>query len=335
MREPRTVISRAPLRVSFVGGGSDLPGRYESEYGGAVVAATIDKFVYCVARWRRDSKIYLTWREKEIVDNFSELRHGIVREALRFFGIEKGIEILLFADIPGTGSGLGSSGATSVAVTAALASLQGVFDFPEKWIAETAVKIEQEAGGKGGWQDQHISAFGGLIHFDFSGKGEIKIKRLAFEPWRRFLLKRTFALFSYDPSKGGRCSSLVLSGFVDSPVFREKCKELCTLWKELYLKQDFKRLPWLTAEHHELKRKAFPGAGESEPYLSEGEASHLSEIIGERPWKICGAGAGGHLLIGSASDLSDYGIFLIAEAWGPKLDFDFVPEGVSIVYRSF
>jgi D-glycero-alpha-D-manno-heptose-7-phosphate kinase len=98
--------------VSFVGGGSDLPPGL-----GAVVNSAIDKYVYCVARKRLDSKIYLTWREKEVVDDPKDLHHEIVRESINEVGWGGGVELLLFSDIPGVGSGLGSSAATCVGGT--------------------------------------------------------------------------------------------------------------------------------------------------------------------------------------------------------------------------
>jgi D-glycero-alpha-D-manno-heptose-7-phosphate kinase len=118
------IITQTPLRISFAGGGTDLPGFYE-QHGGAVCSSAIDKFVYCIVKERFDDKIYVNWSKKEIVDSIDAIEHDLVREALRKVGVTKGIEISFLSDIPSEGSGLGSSSTVTVSVLHALYAYLG------------------------------------------------------------------------------------------------------------------------------------------------------------------------------------------------------------------
>ena len=113
------IISQTPLRISFVGGGTDLKSFYQHE-DGMVLSSAIDKYVYVIVKERFDDKIYINYSIKEIVDDVSEIKHQLVREAMRKVGIERGVEITTLADIPSEGSGLGSSSSVTVGLLNAL-----------------------------------------------------------------------------------------------------------------------------------------------------------------------------------------------------------------------
>ncbi|MFH2100426.1 MAG: GHMP kinase, partial [Pseudomonadota bacterium] len=102
------IIVRTPLRISFVGGGSDI-GAFYRKSPGRVVSSAIDKFVYVIVKGRFDEKIYINYSRKECVNRVDEVRHDLVREAMRITGVSAGVEITTLADIPSEGSGLGSS----------------------------------------------------------------------------------------------------------------------------------------------------------------------------------------------------------------------------------
>jgi D-glycero-alpha-D-manno-heptose-7-phosphate kinase len=104
------VISRTPLRVSFVGGGSDLDS-FARRHGGAVVSTTIDKYIYVVVTERFEDNIRVSYTRTEIVDSVGKLKHDLVREALRLAGLPRKVEIVTIADVPAQGTGLGSSSA--------------------------------------------------------------------------------------------------------------------------------------------------------------------------------------------------------------------------------
>ena len=134
------IISKTPLRVSFVGGGTDLPEFYQ-DYGGAVLSAAIDKYIYVILKERFDRRICINYSRKGTVEDVEEIQHELVREAMRRTGVRDGIEITTLADIPSEGSGLGSSSAVTVGLLNALYAYQGQQQ-PAERLAQEACEIE-------------------------------------------------------------------------------------------------------------------------------------------------------------------------------------------------
>jgi len=169
------IITRTPLRVSFLGGNSDLP-EYYKEHGGMVLTSTIDKYIYCIVKERFDDLIIINYSIKETVDKVSDIKHDLVREILKLLGIEKGIEISFLADIPSQGTGLGSSSSVTVGLLNALHAYKGD-NISGVQLALEAVKIEVEILKKPiGVQDQCAVALGGLRYVGI--KTEIGTKRI-------------------------------------------------------------------------------------------------------------------------------------------------------------
>src|SRR5712691_4983772 len=167
------IITQTPLRISFAGGGTDLPDFYE-KHGGAVCSSAIDKFVYCIVKERFDDKIYVNWTKKEIVDSVDEIEHELVREAMRKIGVTKAVEISFLSDIPAEGSGLGSSSSVTVGVLNALYHFVGATPTAEQ-LALEACDIEINILKKPiGVQDQYIAAYGGLRRFQFGPGRDVK-----------------------------------------------------------------------------------------------------------------------------------------------------------------
>src|SRR5512146_2365869 len=106
------IITRTPLRVSLIGGGTDMPSFYEY-HTGRVISTAIDKSIYVFVNPKFDGRYRVSYSRTENVDNASEIQHDIVREAIKLFQL-KGLEIVSVSDIPGEGSGLGSSSAFAV-----------------------------------------------------------------------------------------------------------------------------------------------------------------------------------------------------------------------------
>lgn len=160
------IIARTPLRISFVGGGSDLKAFY-SHNDGMVVCTAIDKYVYAIVKERFDDLIYINYSQKETVDHVDQIQHDLVREAMRITGVKKGIEITTLADIPSSGSGLGSSSSITVALLHALYAHQHTLVTAEQ-LAREACQIEIDILGKPiGRQDQYAAAYGGVNQFTF------------------------------------------------------------------------------------------------------------------------------------------------------------------------
>lgn len=175
------IITKTPLRITFTGGGSDMPSFFE-KHDGHCINATIDKYVYVLVKKRSDNKIYLKYSENELVDTNTifEIQHDFIRETLIYLGVDYGLEIINWADIPTKGSGLGSSGSFLVGLLNAIHTLEGNHVSKEK-LAQQASHIEMVLCGKPiGYQDQYAAAYGGLNEMTFisNEKHEVKVTPL-------------------------------------------------------------------------------------------------------------------------------------------------------------
>ena len=170
------IISRSPVRITLGGGGTDLPSYYE-KYGGALIAAAINKYTLVTAHTRFDDDIKINYSKTEIVKNPNQVKHNIFREALKLLKIKKGIELTSLSDMPSS-SGLGTSGSFTIALLNALHNYKKEF-VSQKKLAEEACHIEmdilKEPIGK---QDQYIASFGGITYFEFEKNGNVKVKPL-------------------------------------------------------------------------------------------------------------------------------------------------------------
>jgi D-glycero-alpha-D-manno-heptose-7-phosphate kinase len=175
------IISRTPLRVSFLGGGSDLPGYYRRR-GGAVLSTAIDQSVYITVSRKFDNAVRVSYSHTEEVAHASEVAHPLVREALAVLGIAGGIEITSIADIPAKGTGLGSSSAFTVGLLNALHAYCGRHASAEKLALEScAIEIER-CGEPIGKQDQYAAAFGGFNFIRFHADERVEVNRVVCAP---------------------------------------------------------------------------------------------------------------------------------------------------------
>jgi D-glycero-alpha-D-manno-heptose-7-phosphate kinase len=168
------IVSRAPFRFSLGGGGTDLPAYYE-KYGGFVVSAAIDSYMYVTANKRFYPSIRLAYSETEIVDDVAQIRHPIFREALAMTGIGAGIELTSVADLP-SNSGLGSSSSFTVALLNALYCYKREFVSSER-LAREACELEMvRLGEPVGKQDQYIAAYGNITALTIERDGSVKVE---------------------------------------------------------------------------------------------------------------------------------------------------------------
>jgi len=175
------ILAKAPLRVSFFGGGSDIPTHFAT-WGGATISTAINNYVYVAVMHTPHDHIKVTYSKLECVTDVEDIQNEIVRNALKFFGIKSNIEITSFADIPTIGNGLGGSSAFTCALVKALSAYLGYEYVNPYTIAKTACHIEIDlCGWKIGMQDQFASAFGGMNYIEYAnelGNGRVDVKRL-------------------------------------------------------------------------------------------------------------------------------------------------------------
>ena len=153
--------------MSFVGGGSDLPAYYR-RFGGAVVSTAINKFVYITVNEKFDHRTRVSYSKTEEANSVAQIKHPLVREAMKMLDIKGGLEITSIADIPSKGSGLGSSSSFTVGLLHALHAYSGRYASAEQ-LATEACQIEIERCGEPiGKQDQFAAAFGGFNFIEFN-----------------------------------------------------------------------------------------------------------------------------------------------------------------------
>lgn len=302
------IITRSPLRISIGGGGTDLPSYYE-KFGGFVISAAIDRYVYVTMMKPFVKGIYLKYSKLERTDRVSDIQHPIMREALSlFYGDNSAdpqngtaadapqIEITTLADIP-AGTGLGSSGSFSTALLKALYAFNHKM-IPPNELAELACDIEiNKLGQPVGKQDQYIAAFGGLTCMEFSGKEPPQVYPLHIDPDTLYDLEDNLLLFFTGFS---RDAGTILrdqnerSKNDDNSMFKNLhyVKELglrCKTALETGRCADFGAL---MHEHWENKRKR--SGGMSNGNIDEWYA--LARANGALGGKLVGAGGGGFLM---------------------------------------
>jgi len=188
------IITRSPLRVSLGGGGTDLPSYYR-EFGGFLVAAAIDKYVYITHHRTFQQEIIVKYSKLERVTAIDQIEHPIVREALKLTGaVDPHLELTSMADIP-DGTGLGSTGSFTTALLKALHTDRKKLPSPAE-LAEQACTIELEKlGGPIGKQDQYIAAIGGITAFTFHRDGRVEYRPCAIAEETLFNLEDNLLLF--------------------------------------------------------------------------------------------------------------------------------------------
>lgn len=288
------ILVKTPFRISFVGGGSDLPSFYKRHYG-AVVSTTIDKFMYIAIHPYFHNKIRVKYSRTEDVETVAEIRHPLVRECLKFQKIEQGMEVASFADIP-AGTGMGSSSAFTVCLLHALYTLRSKPVTPEQ-LASQACFIEIErAGEQVGKQDQYAAAYGGLNYIRFNQDGTVAVEAVDCSAWTMEELQRHLMLFYIGRE---RQASSILSEQSRNMNNREKYEHVVQMAElasklrnaleegEIAAVGDILHQGWIL--------KSTLATGISNPVVDQ--YYHLARGAGATGGKLLGAGGGGFMLI--------------------------------------
>jgi D-glycero-alpha-D-manno-heptose-7-phosphate kinase len=287
------VISRTPLRISFAGGGTDIRSFYELEHG-VVVSSAIDKYIFVIVKRRFDDRIYINYSKKEIVDSVDEIKHELVREAMKKTGVLKGVEITTLADIPSEGTGLGSSSSVTVGLLNALYAYRGE-THPHDFIAEQACEIEIDIIGRPiGKQDQYIAALGGLRYFRFGSDGKVENRSIGIDLDARYSLSNKLMLFY---SHRTRSADPILREQANHTNNRRQAlqciKQLAEEAREALEDGMFGKMGGIMDRGWSQKKKL---AGPiTNGHIDRMYASAID--AGALGGKICGAGGGGFLLL--------------------------------------
>lgn len=323
------IISRTPLRASFCGGGTDIDSfAIKEKNGGMVVSVALQSFIHVTVNRRFDNKIRVAYSKLELVDNFEDLEHELVREAMRITNITSGVEITTIADIPSKGTGLGSSSSVTVGLLNALHAFAG--NNPSaKQLAEEACMIELDILNQPiGRQDQYAAAFGGLNSISFF-ENEIIVRPLNLPDTTINKIKDEFTLVFTGIS---RSASKILS---ESPSnHKEKISRLRKIRiqanksKELLEEGDLNSLGKLLSETWEQKR------GISTSVTSNELDKIYSKIIklGATGAKLLGAGGGGFFLVHGDKNFREVLIDKFPSTKIIPLNMDFT--GSTIIHNS-
>lgn len=287
------IIVKAPLRISFAGGGSDLPNFYRT-YPGKVLSATIDKYIYLVIKSTPlVERFIVKYQETESVAHPSELKHDRVREALlKLDLVKEGIEIGSFADLPAK-TGLGSSSSFSVALVKGLFAFNGQKLSKESaaaYACDLEINILKEPIGK---QDQYAAAYGGFNVFQFNADESVSVEPLLLDYKKRALLESHMLLFFTGITRN---AASVLSGQSNTVAEHfetyQKMADSVPLAQEAILAGNIRKLAEIMMEGWKMKKSLAPN-------VSNSTIDSLFESgIGAGAWggKILGAGGGGCLL---------------------------------------
>jgi len=291
------IITKTPFRVTLGGGGTDLPSFYR-EHGGFVLAMCIDKYVYLnVNTPIIDDRIRVSYSKTEMVDSVDEVQHTLVREALKFFHIPTGVEIVSIADIP-AGTGLGSSSCYLVGLLNGLHNLVQDPTGPYQ-LADEACHIELDVLQKPiGKQDQYMAAFGGLTALDIDRNGEVKVTRLSIKAETLEALESNLLLFY---THGTRDASIILdrqdkaAKNGDSQVLQSlrQIKEIGLEIRDAIVKGNLRYFGELMDLHWQSKKRLSKHVTSSQI----DEWYELAKQNGAIGGKISGAGGGGFLAL--------------------------------------
>lgn len=188
------IISRTPLRMSFVGGGSDLPAYYR-RHGGAVLSTAIDKYIYVNVNQKFDGGIRLAYSRVEEVERLDQINHRLVRAAFEMLGLAGGVEVTTIADIPSRGTGLGSSSSFTVGLLQAISAYQGRHVSAAE-LGERSCEVEIDRCGEPiGKQDQYAAAYGGFNLIEFNPDDSVNVTPVIMTRADRDAIERSILVF--------------------------------------------------------------------------------------------------------------------------------------------
>jgi D-glycero-alpha-D-manno-heptose-7-phosphate kinase len=289
------IISRAPVRLTLGGGGTDLKSYY-SKYGGFLIAGAMDKYIFISANKRFYDSIRLSYSQTEIVDNVADVKHHIFKAALGLLSINRGIELVSVADVPAN-CGLGTSSSFTVSLLNALHAYKRDF-VTQKQLAEEACHIEidvlQEPIGK---QDQYIAAFGGITCLTFEKNGDVLVEALRISDEALDQMESNIALF-YTGIE--RSASEILAeqdekSKKDDPQVIEnlhKIKEIGLQTRKALESGNVDEFGELLHVHWETKKKRSQKM--SDPFIDE--CYDVARKNGALGGKLIGAGGGGFFM---------------------------------------
>ena len=292
------IVSKTPFRMSFAGGGSDLPAFYREETG-AVLSTTIDKYMYIAVNQKFDERIRIGYSRTEEVETVQQIEHPLVRHALEVAGIDGGIEITSMADIPSRGTGLGSSSSYTVGLLNALFAYKNTYASKEM-LARLACEIEiTRCGDPVGKQDQYAAAYGGLNLIRLHPDESVSVDPVICKPDVLTELEASTLVFYTGAARAA--AAVMAQQQANVGRHRPLLRRMAQLAGELKKELESSRLDAggaILDENWQLKRQMADSV--STPQIDEWYAAGLS--AGALGGKLLGAGRGGFLMFFAPPD---------------------------------
>lgn len=321
------IITRTPFRISFAGGGSDLPSYYRV-HGGAVLSASINKYMYIMVHPSfNPGEIIAKYRSTEIVSRVEDLRHPIIRQALKDSGIA-GVEVASISDVP-AGSGLGSSSAFTVGLLHALNAYRGKYESQES-LAQRACELEiEKLGDPIGKQDQYGAAVGGLKFIRFLANDAVTVEPIYLDAAAESCLEHNLLMFNIGSPRSA--SKLLERQDCETREGRNAgvLHDLVNLafdMREALHAGNVTRVGEVLHEGWMLKRGISPGVTNGEI----DDAYRAAREAGAVGGKLLGAGGSGFLLLYAEPDKQDAVRSALSKL--AELPFSFDHQGTKIVH---
>lgn len=325
------IITRTPLRVSFCGGGTDLPAYYRRQQG-AVVSTSIDKYVYITVNRLSsyfDHRILVKYSQSELVDSVDDIRHPIIREAMKMTGVVDRVEITSMADIP-AGTGLGSSSTYAVGLLHALYTFTGQYVSAAR-LAEEACRIEIELlGDPIGKQDQYIAGYGGICHIRFNPDESVFVDPVICPfPTKKALESNLLMFFTGMTRRAGDILEVQKATTEQKMEVLTAMKELCGQILEVL--KDGRSLNRFGEILHEgwQKKRTVVDTISNDAINEHYERARAAGAIGG---KLLGAGGGGFLLFYVEPQNHERVRTALRDL--QELPFAFEPQGSKVIYIS-
>lgn len=292
------IISKTPLRISFVGGGTDLKSFYQHQQG-MVISSAINKYIYiCVHKHFDGNSFLLKYSKTETGNDVNKIKNDLIREAMKMTGVT-GVEIASLSDVPASGTGLGSSSSFTVGLLNALYAYKGVQKSAEE-LAQQACKIEIDILGKPiGKQDQYIAAYGGLKKFTFNSDEKVDIEEIPISEEKRKEFDSNLLLFYTGKTRdANKILSKQKANTKNKMESLMKIRNLVEIAKNQLLGGELDKIGELLHHNWLEKRQLAEGITDSEIDYFYQKAIDNGAIGG----KLCGAGGGGFLLLYCAKE---------------------------------
>ena len=323
------IITKTPLRISLVGGGTDLPEFY-SQYGGAVVSFAINKYIYVMLNKKFDGGVRVSYSVTENVNEPEMLKHDLVREALHQFDLN-GVEVVSIADIPGGGTGLGSSSSFSVGLLLALNKYLGnPTNRHPSVLADSAYYLERAlCGHTVGKQDHYAAAYGGFNFFYFHNDGMVTTMPIKLSKTNFGLMQHNMMLFWVGKTRQAESilknQAVGLKNNTDVSNDAIQMKNLAVGLNDYLQKDNIDTIGTYIGMNWQLKKDLAFGIAPKEIRNYYDAAMEAGASGG----KLCGAGGSGFLLFYAPYEFHA----AIEKAVGLRqVPFKICNEGAQIVY---